>query len=224
MNIEDNLRDILKTIPENVKLVAVSKTQPVENILSAYNSGQRIFGENKVQELTEKQPQLPQDIAWHMLGHLQTNKVKFIAPFVSLIHSVDSLKLLKKIDNEALKNNRIIDCLLEISIAREESKFGLSMAEIREILNSEDYLGMKNIRICGVMGIASFSDDAAIIRNEFKTLVKNYKELKSDFFSDKDYFSEISMGMSGDYLIAIEEGSTMVRIGTAVFGERNYLK
>jgi len=224
MSIEDKLRDLLKTIPDHVKLVAVSKTQPVESIMLAYSAGQRIFGENKVQELSEKQPQLPTDIKWHMLGHLQTNKVKYIAPFVSLIHSVDSLKLLKEIDKEAAKNKRIIDCLLEFYIAREESKFGLSMEEALEILNSEDYKNMNNIRICGVMGIASFVDDPAIVRAEFKTLVGIFSRLKSEFFPDKDYFSEISMGMSSDYLIAIEEGATMVRIGTAVFGERDYSK
>jgi PLP dependent protein len=224
MSIAENLRNLLKTIPDNVKLVAVSKTQPVENILCAYKTGQRIFGENKVQELIEKQPRLPADIVWHMLGHLQTNKVKYIAPFISIIHSVDSLKLLKEIDKEGAKNNRIIDCLFEFYIAREESKFGLSMEEAFGILNSEDYKRMKNIRICGVMGIASFVDDLRITRIEFKTLLRIFSELKSEFFSDKDYFLEISMGMSSDYLIAIEEGATMVRIGTAVFGERDYSK
>jgi len=224
MSIEDNLRNLLKTIPDHVKLVAVSKTQSVESILHAFNTGQRIFGENKVQELSEKQPQLPTDIKWHMLGHLQTNKVKYIAPFVSLIHSVDSLKLLKEIDNEAAKNKRIIDCLLEIYIAREESKFGLTMEEALDILNSDDYKKMNHIRICGVMGVASFIDDLAIVRGEFKTLTGIFSELKSEFFPDKDYFSEISMGMSSDYQIAIEEGATMVRIGTAVFGERDYSK
>jgi len=224
MSIEDNLRNLLKTIPDHVKLVAVSKTQSVESILHAFNTGQRIFGENKVQELSEKQPQLPTDIKWQMLGHLQTNKVKYIAPFVSLIHSVDSLKLLKEIDNEAAKNKRIIDCLLEIYIAREESKFGLTMEEALDILNSDDYKKMNHIRICGVMGVASFIDDLAIVRGEFKTLTGIFSELKSEFFPDKDYFSEISMGMSSDYQIAIEEGATMVRIGTAVFGERDYSK
>lgn len=224
MSIEDKLRDVLKTIPGHVKLVTVSKTQPVESILLVYNAGQRIFGENKVQELTEKQPQLPDDINWHMLGHLQTNKVKYIAPFVSLIHSVDSLKLLKEIDKEAAKNKRVIDCLLEFYIAREESKFGMSMEEALEILNSEDYKNMNNIRICGVMGIASFVDDPDIVRAEFKSLVGIFSRLKSEFFPDKDYFSEISMGMSSDYRIAIEEGATIVRIGTAIFGERDYSK
>jgi PLP dependent protein len=224
MSIEDNLRNLLKTIPDHVKLVAVSKTQPVESILRAYNSGQRIFGENKVQELTEKQPQLPTDIKWHMLGHLQTNKVKYIAPFVSLIHSVDSLKLLMEINKEAAKNNRIIDCLLEFYIAKEESKFGLSTEEALDIMTSDDYKNMNHIRICGVMGIASFVDDLAIVRGEFKALARIFSQLKSEFFPDKNYFSEISMGMSSDFQIAIEEGATMVRIGTAVFGERDYTK
>jgi len=224
MTISDNIKSLHQQLPKGVKLVAVSKTQSVESILHAYNAGQRIFGENKVQELSEKQQQLPTDIKWHMLGHLQTNKVKYIAPFVSLIHSVDSLKLLKEIDKEAAKNKRIIDCLLEFYIAREESKFGLSMEEALDILNSDDYKNMYHIRICGVMGIASFVDDPAIVREEFKTLARIFSELKSEIFSDKKYFSEISMGMSSDYQIAIEEGATLVRIGTAVFGERDYSK
>ena len=224
MTISDNIKSLHQHLPKGVKLVAVSKTQAVESILHAYNAGQRIFGENKVQELSEKQQQLPTDIKWHMLGHLQTNKVKYIAPFVSLIHSVDSLKLLKEIDKEAAKNKRVIDCLLEFYIAREESKFGLSMEEALDILNSDDYKNMYHIRICGVMGIASFVDDPAIVREEFKTLARIFSELKSEIFSDKKYFSEISMGMSSDYQIAIEEGATLVRIGTAVFGERDYSK
>lgn len=224
MTISDNIKSIHQNIPADVTLVAVSKTQPVDSILLAYNAGQRIFGENKVQELTEKQPQLPDDINWHMLGHLQTNKVKYIASFVSLIHSVDSLKLLKEIDKEAAKNQRVIDCLLEFYIAREESKFGLSMEEALDILNSDDYKHTNHIRICGVMGIASYVDDPAIVRAEFKTLAGIFSRLKSEFFPGKDYFSEISMGMSSDYRIAIEEGATMVRIGTAIFGERDYSK
>ncbi|HNW89001.1 MAG TPA: YggS family pyridoxal phosphate-dependent enzyme, partial [Bacteroidales bacterium] len=207
-----------------VKLVAVSKTQPVADILCAYNSGHRIFGENKVQEIVEKQSQLPADIEWHMIGHLQTNKVKYIASFVSLIHSVDSLKLLKEIDKEAAKNNRVIDCLFEFYIASEESKFGLTIEEARDILFSDEYKLMRNIRICGVMGVASFVDDENTIRGEFKRLRQNFNDLKTNFFQDKEYFREISMGMSSDYQIAIEEGSTIVRIGTSIFGERNYPK
>jgi PLP dependent protein len=222
MFIPDNLKSIRETIPPHISLVVVSKTQSVEHILEAYQSEQRIFGENKVQELTAKQKELPTDIQWHLLGHLQTNKVKYIAPFISLIHSVDSLKLLKEINAEALKNNRTIDCLLEFYIASEETKYGLSWEESIDILKAEDFKVLRNIRICGVMGMASFVDDKAIIRREFKTLVEYYSRLKKEFFSQTDHFKEISMGMTGDYLIAIEEGSTMVRIGTAIFGARNY--
>jgi len=223
MSVSENLHQIKESIPSHVTLVVVSKTQSVQHILEAYHCGQRIFGENKVQELAAKQKELPHDIQWHLLGHLQTNKVKYIAPFVSLIHSVDSLKLLKEINIEALKNNRTIDCLLEFYIASEETKFGLSLEEAHGILSSNEFKELKNIRICGVMGLASFVDDETIIRREFKTLVQYFNQLKKEFFSDASYFKEISMGMSSDYPIAIEEGSTMVRIGTAVFGERVYL-
>jgi PLP dependent protein len=223
MSITDNLRCIKETIPPHVTLVVVSKTQSMENILVTYHCGQRIFGENKVQELTAKQKELPSDIQWHLLGHLQTNKVKYIAPFVSMIHSVDSLKLLKEINAEAIKNNRTIHCLLEFYIAGEETKFGLSWEEACDIVNSDDFKTLHNIRICGVMGMASFVDDEAIIRREFKTLVEYFGRLKKEFFLQADHFKEISMGMTGDYLSAIEEGSTMVRIGTAIFGARNYL-
>lgn len=223
MSIADNLKCIKETIPSNVELVVVSKTQSVEHILEAYHCGQRIFGENKVQELTAKQKELPKDIEWHLLGHLQTNKVKYIATFISLIHSVDSLKLLMEISKEALKNNRTINCLLEFYIASEETKYGLSWEEACDILNSNEFKELKNIRICGVMGMASFVDDELTIRREFKTLVEYFNQLKKEFFPDKSYFKEISMGMTSDYLSAIEEGSTMVRIGTAIFGERNYL-
>lgn len=223
MSISENLHQIKETIPAHVTLVVVSKTQSVQHILEAYHYGQRIFGENKVQELTAKQKELPHDIQWHLLGHLQTNKVKYIAPFVSLIHSVDSLKLLKEINIEAVKNNRTIDCLFEFYIASEETKFGLSLEEAKEILNSNEFKELNNIRICGVMGMASFVDNEPIIRKEFKTLMQYFNQLKKEFFFDKAYFKEISMGMSSDYAIAIEEGSTMVRIGTAVFGDRVYL-
>ncbi len=223
MSIANNVKCIKETIPPHVSLVVVSKTQSVEHILEAYQCGQRIFGENKVQELTAKQKELLSDIQWHLLGHLQTNKVKYIAPFVSLIHSVDSLKLLKEINAEAIKNNRTIDCLLEFYIASEETKFGLSWEEACDILHSEDFKTLQNIRICGVMGMASFVDDKAIIRREFKTLVEYFGSLKKEFFAQDYHFKEISMGMTSDYLIAIEEGSTMVRIGTAIFGARDYL-
>jgi PLP dependent protein len=223
MSIANKLSHIRETIPPHVTLVVVSKTQSVEHIMEAYACGQRIFGENKVQELTAKQKELPSDIQWHLLGHLQTNKVKYIAPFVSLIHSVDSLKLLKEINAEAIKNNRTIDCLLEFYIASEETKFGLSWEEACDILHSGDFKTLQNIRICGVMGMASFVDDEAIIRKEFETLVKYFYLLKKEFFLGTNHCKEISMGMTSEYRIAIEEGSTMVRVGTAIFGARNYL-
>lgn len=204
----------------NTKLVAVSKTKPNEKILELYNKGQRIFGENRVQELVSKYDSLPKDIEWHLIGHLQTNKVKYIAPFVSMIHSVDSMKLLKEINKQAKKSERIIDCLLQFHIAMEDSKFGLDLSEAKEILNSERFNNFENVRIKGVMGMASFTDDEKVVRNEFKQLKSIFDELKAAFFSSKDYFQEISMGMSGDYGIAVEEGSTMVRIGSLLFGAR----
>ncbi|MFA5780971.1 MAG: YggS family pyridoxal phosphate-dependent enzyme [Bacteroidales bacterium] len=220
MSIQENLLKLKNQIPVNVKLIAVSKTKPVQHIIELYDAGHRIFGENRVQELTEKFPQLPADIEWHFIGHLQTNKVKYIAPFVSLIHSVDSLKLLKEIDKEAAKNNRIVNCLLEMYIAGEESKFGLDISEAFTILDSPDIKVMHNIRICGVMGMATFTENMELVRKEFKDLKSYFELIKEKYFYDKLYFKEMSMGMSGDYPIAIEEGSTMVRIGTAIFGER----
>lgn len=208
-------------IPENIKLVAVSKTKPVDEILKIYHLGQRDFGENKVQEMVSKQPNLPQDIRWHFIGHLQSNKVRYIAPFVHLIHSIDSLKLLSEVNRQALKNNRIIDCLLQIYIASEESKFGLDQFEAEELLSSETYLSMNNIRICGVMGMATFTNDKSLIRKEFGNLKSIYNMFHEKYFADSAYFTEISMGMSDDYFIAIEEGSTIVRIGSAIFGKRN---
>jgi pyridoxal phosphate enzyme (YggS family) len=216
--ISENLKHILEQIPENVKLIAVSKTKPVADLQEAYAAGQRDFGENKVQELTEKQPQLPNDIRWHFIGHLQTNKVKYIAPFVHLIHSVDSLKLLKEIDKEAKKNNRVVDCLLEFFIAEEDTKFGLDLQEAEEILLETV---PHNIRICGVMGMATFTNDTEQIRREFRNLHRIFQTLKEKYFFDKPYFCEISMGMSDDYSIAIEEGSTMIRVGSTIFGKRN---
>ncbi len=208
-------------IPEKIKLVAVSKTKPVDEILKIYNLGQRDFGENKVQELVNKQPNLPQDIRWHFIGHLQSNKVRYIAPFVQLIHSIDSLKLLSEVNKQALKNNRIIDCLLQMYIASEETKFGLDIKESEQLLNSEEYKSMKHIRICGLMGMATFTNDESLIRKEFGNLKSIHNLLGEKFFSDRTYFTEISMGMSDDYRIAIEEGSTIVRIGSAIFGKRN---
>ncbi|HOF16919.1 MAG TPA: YggS family pyridoxal phosphate-dependent enzyme [Bacteroidales bacterium] len=221
-SIEKNLVNIAQQIPTNVKLVVVSKTKPIEDILQAYQAGQVCFGENKALEMKEKYDLLPKDIEWHMVGHLQTNKVKYIAPFVHLIHSVDSVRLLQEINKQALKNNRVIDCLLQFHIAVEESKYGLKLQEVQELLESETYSRLQNIRICGVMGMATFTDDKELIRNEFKTLYSYYKELKNNYFSNISSFKEVSMGMTGDFSIAIEEGSTMVRIGSAIFGERNY--
>lgn len=220
--IKDNLIETLKTIPENVQLVAVSKTKPNEDIIEAYNEGQRVFGENKVQELTTKHEELPKDIQWHMIGHLQRNKVKYIAPFVSMIHAVDSLRLLKEVNKQAKKNERVINCLLQFHIAEESTKFGLDLSEAKELLSSDEFKAMENISICGIMGMATFIDDEDQVRREFRELKKIYTELKESFFNGNDSFKEISMGMSGDYRIAIEEGSTMVRIGSTIFGARNY--
>jgi len=222
MNVSDSLINIKKGIPENVKLVAVSKTKPNNMVLDAYNAGQRIFGENKVQDLAAKQPELPQDIQWHFIGHLQTNKVKYIAPFVSMIEAVDSLKILKEINKQALKANRTISCLFQFHIAEEDTKFGLNVSEVKEILESDEYGKMENINIAGVMGMATYTEDEDQIRREFRLLRNIYRELKITYFTESPEFKEISMGMSGDYKIAIEEGSTMVRIGSLIFGERNY--
>ena len=218
--IREQLYIVLEEIPKHVTLIAVSKTKPASAIEEAYAAGQRHYGENKVQELVEKAEQLPKDIHWHLIGHLQTNKVKYIAPFVALIHSVDSLKLLLEINRQAAKNNRVIPVLLQFHIAQEETKFGFSFEEIRELLNSDEFKNASNIRIDGVMGMASFTDDEALIRKEFKLLKTYFDELKSTFFSEKNHFSICSMGMSGDYKIAIEEGSTMIRVGSSIFGSR----
>lgn len=216
--ISKNLVEVKKNIPSNVTLIAVSKTKPPHLIEEAYLAGQRHFGENKVQELALKYEQLPKDIKWHLIGHLQTNKVKYIAPFVYLIHSVDSEKLLLEIDKQAQKNKRIIDVLLQFHIAQEESKFGLSMDECKGLL--KNFSSLLNTRIIGVMGMASFVENEDQIRNEFITLRNIFNNLKSEYFYDAPYFSTLSMGMSGDYSLAIEEGSTMVRVGSAIFGTR----
>ncbi|GIS04807.1 MAG: YggS family pyridoxal phosphate enzyme [Bacteroidota bacterium] len=213
--ISDNLKSILSKLPKSVTLVAVSKTKPNAAIMEAYDAGHRVFGENKVQDMVAKFEQLPSDIQWHMIGHLQTNKVKNIAPFVSLIHGVDSLKLIKEIDKRAAQNNRIIDCLLQIHIAEEETKFGLSDIEAAQVLASAKHL--KNVRVRGLMGMATNTRDESIVRNEFAGL----KELFLKFQSVSEHLQIISMGMSTDYEIAIEQGSTMVRVGTAIFGRRN---
>lgn len=215
------IEEISKTLAaHHVKLVAVSKTHPPERILEVYREGQRIFGENRVQEMLLKQAALPQDIEWHLIGHLQTNKVKMIAPFVQMIHSVDSLALLQEIDKQALKSGRVIDCLLQFHIAAETTKFGFSEPEVEEILRNPDYKSLQNVRICGVMGMATFTDDQNQVRQEFKTLKAIFDRLKKRFFADIPWFKEISMGMSGDWQIAVEEGSTMVRIGSLIFGAR----
>lgn len=206
--------------PTSTTLVAVSKTKPAEAIQELYDQGQRIFGENRVQELTWKYEALPKDIEWHAIGHLQTNKVKYIAPFVAVIHSVESLKLMKEINKQAKKNEREIEVLLQFHIAEEDTKFGLDLSESQEILNSDFYKNAKNIKVVGVMGMATFTDDKNQVRNEFRTLKNIFDKLKKEFFESDDNFKEISMGMSGDYELAVEEGSTMVRIGSLLFGKR----
>ncbi len=220
MDIGKNITTILDRLPGTVKLVAISKMKSEDEIMEAYQAGHRVFGENKVQELLRKQEVLPGDIEWHMVGHLQSNKVKYIATFVHLIQSVDSLKLLKVINKEAAKNNRRIDCLLQVHIAREETKFGFSNEEVVEFLDSKDREELKFIRITGLMGMATFTDDRDLIRSEFKSLKTFFDAIKKSYFEEEPSFKELSMGMSGDYTIAIEEGSTMVRIGSLIFGER----
>jgi pyridoxal phosphate enzyme (YggS family) len=219
--IHQQLDKLKAQLPEHVQLVAVSKTKPVSVIMHAYKAGQRVFGENKVQELQAKYPEMPKDIRWHMIGHLQTNKVKYIAPWIDMIHSVDRMKLLRTINKEAAKAERTIDCLLQFHIAEEDTKFGLDMKEAEQMLESESFQDFKNVRIRGVMGMATFTEDMAQVRREFKHLKSIFDQLKSRFFSDTDAFSEISMGMSGDYKIAIEEGATIVRIGSTIFGARD---
>ena len=205
------------------ELVAVSKTKPVEQIMELYDEGQRVFGENKVQELVEKQALMPKDIKWHLIGHLQTNKVKYIAPFVDLIQAVDSLKLLKEINKQALKNDRIIDILVQIKIAEEETKFGLNKEDAIALFQSIEQEGYKHVRIRGLMGMATFTDDKAQIKTEFETMNTLFQEIKSNLDdSTSSYFTELSMGMSGDYELALQCGSTMVRIGSLLFGARNY--
>lgn len=222
MSIAENLHRITKTLPSGVKLAAVSKTHSVEEIMEAYQTGQRCFAENKAQELSAKQPLLPSDIEWHFIGHLQSNKVKYIAPFVSLIHSVDSLKLLQVIDKEASKNGRTISCLLQFHIAEEDTKFGLDIEEAEEILESKAYRELKNISIAGIMGMATFTDDYDQVRREFRHLKAIFDQLKGKYFAHDPAFREISMGMSDDYEIAVSEGSTLVRIGSSIFGARIY--
>lgn len=217
MSISENLIELKTKLPKEVTLVAVSKTKPVSELMEAYHSGQRIFGENKIQEMASKFTEMPKDIEWHMIGHIQSNKVKYMAPFVSLIHAVDSLKLLKEINKQALKNNRIISCLLQLKIASEESKFGMVEQDILQLLSSEEFLTFQNIKIEGLMGMATFTDDENQLSQEFQ-------KLNTFYISHKDHYNLniLSMGMSGDYPIAISHGSTMVRVGSAIFGKRNY--
>ncbi|GAB2788364.1 YggS family pyridoxal phosphate-dependent enzyme [Rhabdobacter roseus] len=221
MSIRENIAHIEQQLQSKARLVAVTKTKPVEVLQQAYEAGFRRFGENKVQEMVEKYEALPKDIEWHLIGHLQTNKVKYIAPFVALIHSVDSLKLLAEINKQAGKNNRVIDCLLQIHIAEEETKFGLSEPEARALLESEELIQMHHIRIVGLMGMATNTDDQAQVRKEFRVLRTFFDSLKS-LPNERIQLRELSMGMSGDYLLAVEEGSTLVRVGSAIFGARLY--
>lgn len=221
MSIGDTVSRLRQELEQaHVKLIAVSKTRTVAEILEAYQAGQRVFGENTVQELTEKYEALPKDIEWHLIGHLQTNKVKYIAPFVSLIQSVDSLKLLKEINKTALKNNRVINCLLQVYIADEDTKHGLEYDELIELLRSEELKEFKNVCITGLMGIATNTDNQRQLREEFRELTVLFQGLKQSFFASDDAFREISMGMSGDYTLAVEQGSTMVRVGSSIFGKR----
>jgi PLP dependent protein len=220
MNIQENLYKIKSEIPAGITLVAVSKTKLPETIIQAYRAGHKVFGESKAQELVPKHEKLPKDIEWHMIGHLQSNKVKYIAPFISLIHSVDSLKILKAINKEGQKNKRVIPCLLQIHIAEESSKFGLSFEECCQLLESESFQNMQNIIIKGVMGMATFTDNDEQISREFRSLKHYFEQLREKYFKQQEQFSEISMGMSDDYKLGISEGSTMLRIGSAIFGSR----
>lgn len=217
MNIKQNIEKVKQTLPENVELVAISKTKSNETIMEAYNAGHRVFGENRTDELERKYEALPEDIQWHMVGHLQRRKVRDIAPFVSMIHSVDTPRLLREINNRAKLNERVIDCLLQMKIAEEDTKYGMDATQIKELLKSEDYAQYENIRVRGLMAMATFTDDKEQIGREFKTIQNLYNELK-----EEQGFDVLSIGMSGDYPIAIENGSTMVRVGSAIFGEREY--
>lgn len=218
MNIKENLQNIQSTLPKHVTLVAVSKTKPISDLMEAYNAGQRIFGENKIQEMADKFAEMPKDIEWHMIGHVQRNKVKYMAEFVNLIHGVDSLKLLKEIEKQAKKYDRVINCLLQIKIAEEDSKFGMSANDAYALLQSDEFSKFQHIAITGVMGMATFTDNIQQVENEFKFLKSTFDNLKTL----NSNLQTISMGMSGDYQLAIECGSTMVRVGSSIFGSRNY--
>jgi len=219
-DISGNIISLKNELPVGVRLVAVSKTKPVSDILVAYKSGHRIFGENRVQELLSKKDLLPSDIEWHLIGHLQTNKVKYVVPFISMIHSVDSYKLIKTINYESEKANRIVDCLLQFHIASEETKYGFSMDEVIAMISTPEFSKLDSVKICGVMGMATFTDDENLIRKEFRYLADCFRELKRRYFPENDSFREISMGMSGDYKVAIEEGTTIIRLGSIIFGDR----
>jgi pyridoxal phosphate enzyme (YggS family) len=221
-DVKGNIRQVLDSLPEGVRLVAISKYHPKEYIEAAYAEGQRIFGESHEQELRQKVDELPKDIRWHFIGHLQTNKVKYIAPYITMIEAVDSLKLLREIDKQAAKNGRVIDVLLELHIAEEETKYGLTPDALRELLKGGEWRSLEHVRICGLMMMASYVDDMEQIRSEFRLARSLFDEVKADYFADADYFCERSWGMSHDYLIACQEGSTMVRIGTTIFGPRIY--
>ncbi|WJJ95166.1 YggS family pyridoxal phosphate-dependent enzyme [Algibacter luteus] len=221
MSIKENLLNIKSTLPEHVSLVAVSKTKPVSDLMEAYHAGQRVFGENKIQEMAEKYEEMPKDVEWHMIGHVQRNKVKYMASFVSLIHGVDNFKLLKEINKQAEKHNRVIDCLLQIKIASEDSKFGMTSNEASDIMQSEPFSELKNIKITGLMGMATFTDDETQIKREFKFLKSTFDSLK-DLSNFNCKLEIISMGMSGDYQLAIACGSNMIRVGSSIFGVRNY--
>lgn len=220
--IGENIAEVVESLPENIRLVAVSKFHPVSAIEEAYQSGQRIFGESKVQELLQKQTVLPTDIEWHFIGHLQRNKVKMIVPFISLIHSVDSPQLLAEIDKCGKAADRIVNCLLEIHIASEESKYGFTYDRCISFLEEGSWKDFTHVRICGVMGMATFTDNFEQVAKEFAGLKQFYDKIKNRYFGDKDYFKEISMGMSQDYHVAVKEGSTLVRVGSRIFGERKY--
>lgn len=221
-NIGDRITTIVNALPKGVKLVAVSKFHPIDSLQEAYNVGQRIFGESRVQELIQKYPQMPADVEWHFIGHLQTNKVRQIVPYVSLIHSADSRKLLVCIDDEARRVGKVVNVLLQLHVAEEETKFGFTCEDCVAMVTEGVLDELKNVRVCGVMGMATNTDDADVVRSEFKVIKAVYDTLKSGYFYDKPYFAEVSMGMSDDYGIAIDEGSTLVRIGSSIFGERNY--
>jgi pyridoxal phosphate enzyme (YggS family) len=222
MTIQSNLENIREHIPANVKLVCVSKFNPNEAIEEAYSCGERIFGESKVQEMCGKYESLPKDISWHFIGHLQTNKIKFIVPFISLIHGVDSYKLLSEIDKQAAKVGRKVNCLLQVHIAQEETKFGFSEQELIQVFSSYEWTELKNTQICGLMGMATYTENREQIRTEFRTLKTLFDRLKANYFAADTSFCELSMGMSDDYQIAIEEGSTMIRVGSSIFGHRVY--